>query len=110
MQLADEVLHRDLAAVYRLFGAADYLLLHAELARDKQRVAAPRYAYQDSVGRRKRRAVEFHARGLYAVGGERVALYRIVVRRRKHQRAALAQPVEQRDAERRALLGVRARA
>ena len=30
VQLADEVLHRDLAAVYRLFGAADYLLLHAE--------------------------------------------------------------------------------
>ena len=85
-------------------------ILHAELASDEQRVAAPRYAYQYSVGRRERRAVEFHARGLYAVGGKRVALYRIVVRRREHQRPALAQPVEQRDAERRALLGVRARA
>ena len=44
VQFADEVFHRDFAPVYRLFGAADYLLLHAELSRDEQRVAAPRYA------------------------------------------------------------------
>ncbi len=80
-----------------------------EARRDLQRQAPAGRAVDQLVGRRERVSVEAEGRARDPVGRGRVGLERVVVARRDNRRAAAAEVVDDRHAERAPLDGVGAR-